>query len=226
MRPQLGRRPAGDRSRVHRLREEPPVILICRTSLPIALIVLFASVGYPQAPTTNREPGIPDFSVQVWGYIVADFSTRIASYVELRSKLEEGLPALTVTDNPADIGRAEVALAKKIRVAREGATQGEIFTPAISVEFRKVLRLEMNAATRAAIMDENPGAFSHHINGTYPKEKPVSTVPANILARLPRLPDNIQYRFLGRHLILHDTRANVILDRIPCALQCTDAPDS
>ena len=146
--------------------------------------------------------------VQVWGYIVADFSTRVWDYFELRSELEKGLPPLTVTDDPAEIRRAIRALAKRIRVARAGAKQGDIFTPTISVEFRKALILEMNANTWAAIMDDNPGEFSNQINGTYPEGKPLSTVPPNILAALPRLPDDIQYRFLGRHLILLDTRAN------------------
>jgi hypothetical protein len=104
-------------------------------------------------------------------------------------------------------------------VARAGAKQGDMFTPTISVEFRKELTLEMDANTWAAIMDDNPGQFSNRINGTYPEEKPLSTVPPNILAVLPRLPDDIQYRFLGRHLILLDTRANVFLDRIPFAIQ-------
>jgi hypothetical protein len=43
----------------------------------------------------------------------------------------------------------------------------------------------------------------------------VSTVPPNVLAALPSLPDDVQYRFLGRHLVLHGTRANVILDPDP-----------
>jgi hypothetical protein len=79
----------------------------------------------------------------------------------------------------------------------------------------------MTTEVMRAVMDENPGSFCHGINGTYPKERPLSTVPATILAVLPALPDDIQYRFLGRHLVLHDTRANVILDRIRCALACT-----
>jgi hypothetical protein len=94
--------------------------------------------------------------------------------------------------------------------------------PTISVEFRKALILEMDTNTRAAIMDDNPGEFSNKINGTYPEEKPLSTVPPNILAVLPRLPDDIQYRSLGRHLIFLDTRASVILDRIPFAIQSPD----
>jgi hypothetical protein len=191
-------------------------------SLAITLIVFFAAAGYAQPATTNQNPETPVFRVQVWGYIVADFSARVWSYFELRSKLEKGLPALTVTDDPAEIRRAVRALARQIRVARAEAKQGDIFTPTISVEFRKALILEMNANTWAAIMDDNPGEFFTQINGTYPEGKPLSTVPPNILAVLPRLPDDIQYRFLGRHLILLDTRANVILDHIPYAIQCTD----
>ena len=67
-------------------------------------------------------------------------------------------------------------------------------------------------------MDDNPGERSTRINGVYPEGRALSTVPPNILAALPRLPDDVRYRFLGRHLILLDTRANVILDCIPLAL--------
>lgn len=192
-----------------------------QTSLAAALF-LYASAGYPQTVATNATGDTPDFKVQVWGYIAADFSARIEAYLELRHTLEKGLPPLTVTDDPAEIGRAERALARRIRVARAGARRGELFTPDIGAGFRKALLLETDADTRSAIMDENPGAFSIRINGTYPKEHPVSTVPANILALLPRLPDDIQYRFLGPDLVLHDTRANVILDRLACAIECTD----
>lgn len=192
------------------------------TSHAAALIVLFASVGDAQTPATSDRQ-TADFSVQVFGYIVADFSARVDRYLELRRTLEDGLPPLTITDDPAEILRAENALARRIRVARDDAKQGEIFTPAIRAEFRRVLRLEMTADTLKDIMEENPGDFTRGINDTYSKEQVLSTMPANILALLPRLPDDIQYRFLGRHLVLHDTRANVILDRFPCALGCREA---
>ena len=51
--------------------------------------------------------------------------------------------------------------------------------------------------------------------------KPLSTVPPNILVALPRLPDDIQYRFLGRHLILlddegeRDPRPHPLRDPLP-----------
>ena len=183
-------------------------------------MVLCASVGYSQTPTTHDRPDIPVFRVQVWGFIAADFTERVSNYVELRNSLEKGLPDLTVTDDPGEIWRAQHALANRIRVARAGARQGDIFTSTISAEFRNVLLVETTADMLAAIMDENPGDLSRRINRAYPTGKPLATMPAGILAVLPRLPDDLQYRFLGRALILIDTRTNLILDRMPCAIAC------
>jgi hypothetical protein len=157
--------------------------------------------------------------VQIWGDIGGDFTIRVSSYVELRSELERGLPALSVTDDPVEIERAVRRLAARIRVARAQAKQGDIFTPAIAVAFRKTLLLETNAVTWVAIMDENPGDRETRINGTYPGREPFSTVPPNVLAALPRLPVDIEYRFMGRDLVLLDTRANLIIDRVPDALR-------
>jgi hypothetical protein len=187
--------------------------------LAIVLMMSASFAGYAQVPEARPESQSPDFQVQVWGDIAADFRTRVASYVELRSQLEQGLPPLQVTDDAAEITRAERALARRIRVARAKAKRGDIFTPAVTGAFRKALVLEMDAQSWAFIMDDNPGAFSVRINGTYPAHKPLSAVPPKILAALPQLPETIQYRFLGRHLVLFDTKARVILDRLPYAIR-------
>jgi len=187
-------------------------------SLATALIFLLASAGYAQTPRTPQDRDTPGFRVQVWGDIAAEFSTRVSTYVELRSELQRGLPPLTVTDRPEEIRTAERALARRIRVARAKAKQGDIFTPTISGEFRKALLMQMNAKTWAAIMDDNPGEFWTRVNGTYPERKPLSTVPPNILAALPELPDDVEYRFMGRHLVLLDAKARVLLDGIPYAI--------
>lgn len=184
----------------------------------VALIVLLASTGFAQTGATATRP--PDFTVQVWGDAAADFSARIRSYAELRSKLETGLPPLEVTSDPADILRAEFALARRLRQERKGVQLGNIFSPAISAAFRAVLLPKLDAQTVATILDENPGRFRHRVDGTYPKERPLSTVPANVLEVLPALPADVYYRFLGHDLVLHDTRTNTIVDRMPCAIPC------
>lgn len=74
--------------------------------------------------------------------------------------------------------------------------------------------------TRGSIKDEGPGAggFPFKVNDVYPKEQPLGTVPPNILAALPVLPEDTEYRFIDRHLILHDARANLIIDYMPNAI--------
>jgi hypothetical protein len=177
------------------------------TLLAIALILFAASAGPLQARQSRED-------------IAADFSRRVGSYAGLRSQLENGLVALAVTDDPAAIRKAVRALAERIRVARAAARQGDIFTPAISVELRKALRREMSAGTWKAIMEDKPGEISLQINETYAEGQPVSTVPPNILAALPRLPNDIEYRFVRCQLILIDTRARLIIDRLPDAIPC------
>lgn len=189
-------------------------------SLAVVLTLSLSTTAAPQTPGTKPGGETADFRVQVWGETVAEFSTRVQRYLELRHSLEEGLPPLAMTDDPDDILRAEVALARAIRRARRPPKEGDIFTSAISGAFRRALLPEIDEKTADVIMDENPGAFLHNIAGSYPKEKPRSTVPWNVLAALPPLPDDIHYRFVGRYLILHDIRANVIVDRMTCAIQC------
>lgn len=151
----------------------------------------------------------PDCSPPAWGDELARFNSRLGAYVERRNELEKGLSSRT-------------GLAQKIRAARSTAKQGDLFTPGISVEFKKALVREMNAHVWKVIMDDNPGELLSQVNAVYPDGRPLSTVPPNILAVLPRLPADVEYRFVERHLILLDTRAKLILDRIPYAIHYAD----
>lgn len=183
-----------------------------------AILTLAPMAGVNAMPGQTPQP--PDFKVQIWGDAAATFIARMNAYAVLRGKLEKGLKALAVTDKPVEILEAETALAVRIRVARAKAKRGDMFSRRVRSAFRKALRAESDGGTCAAIADDNPGDFTYLINGTYPKRQPVSTVPPNLLAVLPELPDDVHYRFLGRDLVLHDTRANIILDEIPDAIRC------
>ena len=190
--------------------------------LAVPLILLAASTASSKGLTFQQSPETPTFRVAVRGDLATEFTTRVASYCDLRRELEKGLPLVTVADDPAENSRAALALATAVRKARAGAKEGDIFTPAVSVELKRALSAEMNAVTWAAIADDNPGVLSTRINSSYPDQKRVSTFPPDILAILPRLPENIEYRFLGRHLILLDTRASIVIDRMPNAIRDGD----
>lgn len=182
--------------------------------------LMSATTSTAQTAKPRQDPKPADFTVAVDGLIVADFSARIAAYAELRRTLEDGLPGLVVTDNHSEIRRAEEALARRIRLAREGYRQGNIFTPGINAAFKQLLIGVTKPGICAAILDDNPGHIAYRTNRPYPRDEPLSTVPPSVLAVLPALPADVQYRFVERHLILYDTRANLILDRVENAIKC------
>src|SRR3954469_9670534 len=97
------------------------MIRLKNTGVPIALIVLATCAAYAQAPTTPADVVRPDFKVQVWGDLAAEFSSRVTSYVGLRSELEKGLRVPTPADTAGQIRKSEEALAERIRVARATA---------------------------------------------------------------------------------------------------------
>jgi hypothetical protein len=201
------------------------ISLVC---LLLSLALVPAVRGQEAAPPTRQSPqgGPPDYSVRISAYFdaaaLATFINRVHSYVDLRASLAPGLPPLRVTTNPDEIDQAENALAKKIREARAAARQGDIFTPPLQTQIKKMLLIEVDEETLASIKDDNPGEFTFKLNGTYPKTKPVSTMPPNVLQLLPPLADGLEYRFVGGHLILRDRLANIILDDIPYAIKCGD----
>ena len=185
--------------------------------------MLFAAFTVSEARALAQQPPtlpIVEFNVEVLGSTLGDFTAKMDAYADLRRSLQEGLPPLVVTDNPSDILRAEQLLAQRIRQARAGAGRGDIFTEKTRRAFRQLLRPVTSPATCELIHDDNPGEFGYAINSEYPKNRPLSTVPASMLAVLPRLPEDVWYRFLYHDLILHDSRANVILDRIDNAIRC------
>lgn len=173
-----------------------------------------------QPPATPPQLPTIEFNVEVLGSKVAEFNAKMTEYATLRLSLQEGLPPLKVTDNAAEILQAERALAARIRKARADARRHDIFTDETRVAFRQLLRPVTTAETCGFILDDNPGEFGWQVNREYPKDRPLSSVPPAMLAVLPKLPDDVFYRFLDTDLFLHDTRANVMLDRIDNAIRC------
>ena len=151
--------------------------------------------------------------------LIAAFTEKVNAYDKLRKDLAKDSPPLKETNNPAEIANAEKSLASKIRVARATAKPGDIFTPATEAMFRRLIRPPMvtgpDAKENKAIVKEDapkPGEVPFKINGEYPKEAPQSTVPPDVLKALPPLPENLQYRIVGKHLILLCVHGNLIID--------------
>jgi hypothetical protein len=56
------------------------------------------------------------------------------------------------------------------------------------------------------------------VNARYPDEVPLSTMPPDLLRVLPALDEGLEFRFVGRHLILLDVRSHLIVDVIDNAM--------
>jgi len=145
---------------------------------------------------------------------MAAFSKRVNDYLSLQKKIEATLPSQKSTGDPAEIKRHVSQLADAIRSARTGAKAGEVFNGA-SEQFRQIIRDDAkNRSVRDAFaaMQEVPKRTPPRVNADYPETAALATVPPLILERLQRLPEGVEYRFMGRDLILRDTKANLIVD--------------
>jgi hypothetical protein len=153
---------------------------------------------------------------------LSDFMDNVKEYVRLHRKLEDTLPKLPKEATPQQIDQSQRALARLIQQARAGAKQGDIFEKKSRAVFRRLLLAVFGGPDgrklKDSIMDENPGPLRLDVNGRYPDTVPLSTMPPQVLAFLPKLPEEIEYRFLGNRLILFDEHAHLIPDFIENAL--------
>jgi hypothetical protein len=165
-------------------------------------------------------PGLAQPRVNADAATLKAFNDRVEAYVSLQKKLQEGLPALSPSDRTAAIDAHQKALADRIREARKGARPAEIFGDAAPLFQQIIARDGENRSVRDAFaaMQEVPPQQPAAVNAVYPIKSPLATVPPLILVNMPRLPDGIEYRFMGRDLILRDRNANLIVDFIAGAV--------
>jgi hypothetical protein len=150
--------------------------------------------------------------------LIADFKAKVDDYLKLRKSLEGKGTSMKKTDNPNELLSREKALAAQVRAARATAKRGDFFTPATQALFRRMLSPAVKgpegAENKGAIKDDapEPKDVPFKVNADYPRNESLSTVPPDVLASLPQLPTDIQYRFVGPHLILYDAKPNMIVD--------------
>jgi hypothetical protein len=147
---------------------------------------------------------------------VGAFEARVKEYVALHEKLEATLPKFAERGTPEQVDKNQRALGALIKSARSDAKPGDFFSPGIQALVKRVLGEVLSGpdgkTIKSSIMDENPGVPKLTINERYPSSVPLSTMPPEVLEPLPKLKGELEYRFIGRRLILLDTEADIILD--------------
>jgi hypothetical protein len=153
---------------------------------------------------------------------LATMNDRLKDYIDLHTKLERSLPRLPKDATPQEIDKNQRAFEALVRNARARAKPGDIFTPEARPVIKRLLATVFGGPDgrqlKASIMDENTVGIRISVNGRYPDTVPLSSVPPQVLQTLPKLSEDMEYRFIGDRLILLDTHAHVIADFIDDAL--------
>ena len=191
-----------------------------RTAGLVAVLTVVSAAALAQQKTALPPPPTPAPGAE--SAAVAEFRKHCEAYVSLHKKIEGGLPKLPQEASPEQIDQGQQALSKGITAARTQAKPGDIFAPGVADYLRQTLLQVFKTADgkqlRASILDENPVGAAVSINGPYPDSIPLSTMPPQILNALPKLPEELEYRFIGERLILFDHHAHIIVDYVDRAL--------
>lgn len=160
---------------------------------------------------------------------LADFDRRVQSYAALHRVVEGPVLTGAVSQDPAAAREATDALAAKIMRARLSAHPGEIFAPRASAVIRDIIRESFAGSRRElqAIFREEQKTGTPavpRVHSRWPEGVTPATVPSSVLVELPRLPRVLQYRFLGRHLVLWDAQADLTVDVLPNAISSLARP--
>lgn len=152
------------------------------------------------------------------------FERAVAAYARLHHELNRKHGSLPVSADAASAERAIESRADVIRRARPEPRQGEIFTRELAAVIRRQIAdaLRARRLTSADVMlDEaaegNEGPVMMRLNAPFPWQG-AEEMPLCITDALPLLPEELQYRFVDRNLVLVDMVAGLIVDILPQAL--------
>jgi hypothetical protein len=147
---------------------------------------------------------------------VAAFEGRVKDYAKMREQLEEKLPKLSKEATPEQIKAHQTALMESVRAARAGAKPGDVFSPDAVNYIRATIKDEFKGEKlkelRTEVLTADTKGVPLRVNYPYPEFKELVQIPPTLLLRLPQLPKQVRYRFVGRHMLLVDRENNLIID--------------
>jgi hypothetical protein len=187
------------------------VVLAVAAAASLIAVLVQARNAHLDAPV---EPNVSD-------PVLADLQGRMNAYLDLRMSLAQQLKPLASTSSSSELTARQEALAAAIKEARKNAHQGDLVPQGMADRLRSIVRSDMksrSAEERAALHAEVPAGMTLGINRTFPSHAALPTVPPLLLKSMPVLPDNLQYRFANRNLIIVDGDTQVIVDYVPNVL--------
>jgi hypothetical protein len=152
------------------------------------------------------------------------FIQHVNAYMEFRSDFTEMVPPLKAASDPEAIETASNVLAVSLRAARPEAQIGDIFAPDIVDAFR--LRIDEAIRQQGRAAEDLLAEMASEASLFYPplavnarfEWSCSAATPGFLIAALPPLPDDLQYRFVDGDLVLVDVPARLVVDIMPLAI--------
>ena len=153
---------------------------------------------------------------------IETFEKQVKDFMELRNKARENAPKLSKDSTPEQIHAYRTTLEHSLRNARPNAKRGEFFRRETADFIRRTLKTEFQGKDRQQLREqifetETQGVVLR-VNYPYAQSAELSEMPATLLTKLPQLPKELRYRFVGRNMLLVDRESDVIIDFMPDAL--------
>jgi len=150
------------------------------------------------------------------------FEKQVKDYIDLRNRVKANAPKLSKDSTPEQINAYRTTLQDSLRSARPNAKRGEFFRPETADYIRRTLKTEFQGKDRKELREqvfetETQGVVLR-VNYPYAQSAELSEMPATLLTKLPQLPKELRYRFVGRNMLLVDRESDVIIDYMPDAL--------
>jgi hypothetical protein len=186
------------------------------TGLAVALLAscVPVCVSYAQGPRVTVAPK--------HAQAFAAFEARVKEYVSLRERVEGKLPKLSKDATPEQIEAHKAAFQQAVRAARSGAKQGDLFAAELAGHIREVIKSETKPKekqeVRETVLGSEVKGVPLRVNYPYPETEELLEMPPTLLLKLPQLPKQVRYRYVGRSLLLVDRENGLIVDFMPDAL--------
>ena len=160
------------------------------------------------------------------------------SLIEVCGLAIAGLAIIAVADSRAQVPSGDAAVMVDFQRAADSyafshrqlerraqgpaaGVEGTLFTPIVADAFRKRIRKAI-AGEACKLPDTPSGDFSVPRVGT--PVAGLTGVPTCIAARLPLLPDELEYRVAGVALLLVDAHLHIVVDVLHAAFPVPDEP--
>jgi hypothetical protein len=195
------------------------------TGFFVVLLAAGMTAGQQTATHATAGPGAASADgrpkVNAHALALQDFQTRLKAYLTLREELSRKLKPLSSTPSATELTSRQESLAGAMKTARAKAKRGDLVPTLVAEQIATTISEDFrrrNPVAKKGTLKEVPVAPVPVVNKVYPPGDAMPTVPPLLLKNLPQLPDNLQYRFFGRSIVILDGDLQLIADVIPGVL--------